>query len=45
MRLNVGILRSEELLSPISGQVLDLVHYFASAVISVSWIPLGVLVG
>src|ERR1051326_302451 len=44
MWLHVRVLRAEQLLRTVACQVLDNVGIFASAVISLSRIPLGVLV-
>jgi len=43
--LDVGVRRAEQVAGPLDGKPLDLVHYFAAAVIPLAGIPLGVLVG
>ncbi len=45
VRLDVHVLGSEDLLRPLPRQLLHLVHVLAPAVIALSRIPLGVLVG
>ena len=45
VRLHVGVFGSEELLGAIAGEVLDHVGEFASAVVTLAGIALGVLVG
>ena len=45
MRLHVGVLRAEELLRPISRQVLDDIRILAAAVVPLARISFGVLVG
>ena len=45
MRLNIGVLRAEELLGPLDGERLDLVDILAAAVIARAGIALGILVG
>ena len=45
VRLHVGVLGAEELLQPVDGQLLDLVHHLAAAVVPLARVPLGVLVG
>ena len=45
VRLHVGVLGAEELLEPVDGQLLDLVHDLAAAVVPPARVPLGVLVG
>gem|GEM_PF-5011520 len=42
--LHIDVLGPEERLGPIDGQLLDLVHHLAPAVVAMSWIALGVLV-
>ena len=45
VRLDVGVLGAEELLRPIDGELLDLVHDLAAAVVALARVALGVLVG
>ena len=45
VRLHVGVLGAEEVLGPLDGQRLDLVHHFAPAVVAVAGVAFGVLVG
>ena len=45
MGLDVGVLGAEELLGPLDGEVLDLVHILTAAVVARAGIALGVLVG
>ncbi len=45
MRLDVRKIRSEKLLGPLAGDILDHVHTLAAAVIAVPRIPLRVFVG
>ena len=45
MGLHVGIVTAEELLGPLDGDVLHHVHALAAAVVTLSGITLGVLVG
>ena len=45
MGLDVGVLRSEEPLGALDGQVLGQVHEFAAAVVALAGIAFGVLVG
>ena len=45
VRLDVGRLGAEELLRPLDGQGLHLVHHLAAAVVALAGVPLGVLVG
>ena len=45
MRLDVDMLRPEELFAPLDGQTFDDIDELASPVVSGSRIPLGVLVG
>src|SRR5918993_5768581 len=42
--LHVHVLRPEELLGPLDGDVLDLVDLLAAAVVALAWIAFGVLV-
>src|SRR5579884_3673715 len=44
VRLDVGVLRAEELLGPVDGQLLDLVDHLAAAVVATPRVPLGILV-
>ena len=44
VRLHVRVLRAEELLRAVDGQLLDLVDHLAAAVVAPAGIPLGVLV-
>src|SRR5690606_13715916 len=43
--LDVGVLAAEELLRPLDGEALHLVHHLAAAVVAAAGIALGVLVG
>src|SRR5262245_56024218 len=43
--LDISVLRAEELFHTVASKVFDIVYYLAAAIVSVSWIPLGVLVG
>ena len=45
VRLHVGVRRTEQLLQPVDGELLHLVHHFAAAVVPLPGVPLGVLVG
>ena len=45
VRLHVGVRRAEQLLQPVDGQLLHLVHHLAAAVVPLARVPLGVLVG
>ena len=45
MRLHVGILRTKELLGPLDGQCLHLIHEFAAAIVALARVAFGVLVG
>ena len=45
VRLDVGVLGAEELLGPVDGELLDLVHHLAAAVVALARVALGVLVG
>ena len=43
--LDVGVLRAKKLLGPLDGQILDLVHILAAAVVAGGGIALGIFVG
>ena len=43
VRLHVGVLRAEQLLGAVAGQVLGHVHHLAAAVVAASRVALGVL--
>ena len=45
MRLDVGVLGAEQLFRPVDGELLDDVHAFAAAVVTLAGIAFGVLVG
>ena len=45
VRLDIGIFRVVELAEPVDGDLLDLVHHFAAAVVALAGIALGVFVG
>ena len=45
VRLDVGVIAAEELLDPLAGQLLNGVHVLAAAVVALTWIAFGVLVG
>ncbi len=45
VRLNVGILRTEELLGAVTGDVLDDIDLLAPPVVTLAGIALGILVG
>ena len=45
VRLHVGVLRAEELLQAVDGELLDLVDDLAAAVVAAARVALGVLVG
>ena len=45
MRLDIGVLRAEELLGPVAADVFNYIDVFAAAVKTLSGITLGVLVG
>ena len=45
MRLNIGPVGAEQLAGALDGQVLDHVHVFAAAVVTLTRVALGVLVG
>ena len=45
VRLHVGVRRAEELLQPVDGELLHLVHHLAAAVVPLARVALGVLVG
>ena len=44
MRLHVGILSTKELADAVNGQLLYLVYYLATAIVTLAGITLGVLV-
>lgn len=44
VRLHIGILGIEKLADPVNGQLLDLVHHFATAIITCLRITFGILV-
>src|SRR5215218_8703234 len=44
VRLHVGVLRAEDLLRPVYGELLDHVHELAAAVVTLARVALGVLV-
>ena len=45
MRLDVGVVGTEQGLDPFASQVLHLVHMHVAAVVPLAWVALGVLVG
>ena len=45
MRLDVGVIGTEQLLGPVDGQLLDHINVLATAVVTLARITFGVLVG
>jgi hypothetical protein len=45
MRLDIGVLSSEQLLCPIDGQLLHFVHHLTAFVVTASRVTLGIFVG
>ncbi len=45
MRLNIGMVTAEELFGALAGKILGDIHPFAAAVVPLSRVPFGVLVG
>ena len=45
VRLDVGVVRAEQLLGPVDGELLHDVHILAAAVVALAGVALGVLVG
>ncbi|MOA01199.1 hypothetical protein D3C78_1205900 [compost metagenome] len=45
VRLDVGVVGAEQLLGAVDGQLLDLVHMLATAVVALARVAFGVLVG